>query len=200
MGGWVTSEWSLNIILISKKTEATQKKICGTNQHKRSTNKRDYLGWIWSMWGGWVTSEWPINIILISKKPKQHKRTFLQHKPAQTEHKRLRLFWRCVALGGGPTSLFCDYLASSHTLNLQYLLSSYRWHRIAISVQKKNITLILDCKNRITKTLPRSNNPVLDTKGITVFGARLLDEEVFQVWYTLCKRYQGILWCTLSDW
>ncbi len=152
------------------------------------------------MWGGWVTSEWPINIILISKKPKQHKRKFLQHKPAQTEHKRLRLFWRRFALGGGPTSLFCDYLASSHTLNLQYLLSSYRWHRIAISVQKKNITLILDCKNRITKTLPRSNNPVLDTKGITVFGARLLDEEVFQVWYTLCKRYQGILWYTLSDW
>uniref|UniRef100_A0A8C1QZ86 Collagen, type XI, alpha 2 n=1 Tax=Cyprinus carpio TaxID=7962 RepID=A0A8C1QZ86_CYPCA len=59
-------------------------------------------------------------------------------------------------------------------------LADGKWHRIAISVQKKNITLILDCKNRITKTLPRSNNPVLDTKGITVFGARLLDEEVFQ--------------------
>ncbi|XP_039534221.1 collagen alpha-1(V) chain-like, partial [Pimephales promelas] len=59
-------------------------------------------------------------------------------------------------------------------------LADGKWHRIAISVQKKNITLILDCKNRITKALPRSNNPVLDTKGITVFGARLLDEEVFQ--------------------
>uniref|UniRef100_A0A8C1ZYS1 Collagen, type XI, alpha 2 n=1 Tax=Cyprinus carpio TaxID=7962 RepID=A0A8C1ZYS1_CYPCA len=59
-------------------------------------------------------------------------------------------------------------------------LADGKWHRIAISVQKKNITLILDCKNHITKTLPRSNNPVLDTKGITVFGARLLDEEVFQ--------------------
>uniref|UniRef100_A0A8C2FI62 Collagen, type XI, alpha 2 n=1 Tax=Cyprinus carpio TaxID=7962 RepID=A0A8C2FI62_CYPCA len=59
-------------------------------------------------------------------------------------------------------------------------LADGKWHRIAFSVQKKNITLILDCKNRITKTLPRSNNPVLDTKGITVFGARLLDEEVFQ--------------------
>ncbi len=51
--------------------------------------------------GGWVTSEWPINIILISKKPKQHKQIFLQHKPAQTKHKRLRLFWRRFALGGG---------------------------------------------------------------------------------------------------
>uniref|UniRef100_A0A8C2H3Q9 Collagen, type XI, alpha 2 n=1 Tax=Cyprinus carpio TaxID=7962 RepID=A0A8C2H3Q9_CYPCA len=66
-------------------------------------------------------------------------------------------------------------------------LADGKWHRIAISVQKKNITLILDCKNRITKTLARSNKPVLDTKGITVFGARLLDAEVFQVWYTLCK-------------
>ncbi len=56
------------------------------------------------MWGGWVTSEWPINIILISKKTKQHKQFFLQHKPAQTEHKRLRLFWRRFVLGGGPTS------------------------------------------------------------------------------------------------
>ncbi len=56
------------------------------------------------MWGGWVTSEWPINIILISKKTKQHKQFFLQHKPAQTEHKRLRLFWRPFVLGGGPTS------------------------------------------------------------------------------------------------
>ncbi|XP_042601348.1 collagen alpha-1(V) chain-like isoform X2 [Cyprinus carpio] len=59
-------------------------------------------------------------------------------------------------------------------------LADGKWHRIAVSVQKKNITLILDCKNRITKTLARSNKPVLDTKGITVFGARLLDAEVFQ--------------------
>uniref|UniRef100_A0A673M0K5 Thrombospondin-like N-terminal domain-containing protein n=1 Tax=Sinocyclocheilus rhinocerous TaxID=307959 RepID=A0A673M0K5_9TELE len=65
-------------------------------------------------------------------------------------------------------------------------LADGKWHHIAISVQKKNITLILDCKNRITKTLPRSNNPVLDTKGITVFGARLLDEEVFQVCLQQC--------------
>lgn len=76
---------------------------------------------------------------------------------------------------------------------LVILTPSHRWHRIAISVQKKNITLILDCKNRITKALPRSNNPVLDTKGITVFGARLLDEEVFQVWYSLCKKYTSFI-------
>uniref|UniRef100_A0AAR2K7Q3 Fibrillar collagen NC1 domain-containing protein n=1 Tax=Pygocentrus nattereri TaxID=42514 RepID=A0AAR2K7Q3_PYGNA len=59
-------------------------------------------------------------------------------------------------------------------------LADGKWHRIAISVQKKNVTLLLDCKKRISRPLPRSNKPVVDTKGITVFGARLLDEEVFQ--------------------
>uniref|UniRef100_A0A671L2M5 Collagen, type XI, alpha 2 n=1 Tax=Sinocyclocheilus anshuiensis TaxID=1608454 RepID=A0A671L2M5_9TELE len=80
-------------------------------------------------------------------------------------------------------------------------LADGKWHRIAISVQKKNITLILDCKNHITKTLPRSNNPVLDTKGITVFGARLLDEEVFQVCYTLyCLPLISIQWGSATVW
>lgn len=56
-----------------------------------------------------------------------------------------------------------------------------RWHRIAISVSKKNVTLLLDCKKKMTRPLPRGNNAEVDTNGITVFGARLLDEEVFQV-------------------
>lgn len=33
----------------------------------------------------------------------------------------------------------------------------------------------------MTRPLPRNNNAEVDTNGITVFGARLLDEEVFQV-------------------
>lgn len=66
-----------------------------------------------------------------------------------------------------------------------------RWHRIAISVQKKTVTLILDCKKQITKPLPRSNKPVVDNKGITIFGSRLLDNEVFQVsWNCLCNRFK----------
>uniref|UniRef100_A0A3P8YVK5 Fibrillar collagen NC1 domain-containing protein n=1 Tax=Esox lucius TaxID=8010 RepID=A0A3P8YVK5_ESOLU len=60
-------------------------------------------------------------------------------------------------------------------------LADGKWHRIAISVSKQSVTLILDCKKRVTRPLPRSPSPVMDTKGITVFGARLLDEEVFQV-------------------
>lgn len=56
-----------------------------------------------------------------------------------------------------------------------------RWHRIAFSVHKKNITLILDCKKKITKVLNRSDHPLIDLNGIIVFGARILDEELFEV-------------------
>ena len=64
-------------------------------------------------------------------------------------------------------------------LNLPFLFP--RWHRIAISVHKKNITLILDCKKKITKFLDRSDHPIIDVNGIIVFGTRILDEEVFEV-------------------
>lgn len=67
----------------------------------------------------------------------------------------------------------------SHHIFLSFSCS--RWHRIALSVSKKNVTLLLDCKKKMTRPLPRSNNAEVDTNGITVFGARLLDEEVFQV-------------------
>lgn len=58
---------------------------------------------------------------------------------------------------------------------------SCRWHRIAFSVSKKNVTLLLDCKKKMSRPLARGNNAEVDTNGITVFGARLLDDEVFQV-------------------
>lgn len=56
-----------------------------------------------------------------------------------------------------------------------------RWHRIALSIHKKNVTLILDCKKKTTKPLDRSDHPVIDVNGIIVFGTRILDEEVFEV-------------------
>lgn len=52
---------------------------------------------------------------------------------------------------------------------------------MAISVEKKTVTIIVDCKKKITKPLKRSDHANLDTKGITVFGSRILDEEVFEV-------------------
>ncbi|KAL8174540.1 UNVERIFIED_CONTAM: Collagen alpha-1(V) chain [Gekko kuhli] len=61
------------------------------------------------------------------------------------------------------------------------LVSLHWWHRIAISVHRKNVTLILDCKKKITKFLDRSDHPIIDVNGIIVFGTRILDEEVFEV-------------------
>lgn len=52
---------------------------------------------------------------------------------------------------------------------------------MAISVHKQTITLILDCKKKTTQKLLRSPNPIIDTRGIVVFGTRILDEEVFEV-------------------
>lgn len=60
-------------------------------------------------------------------------------------------------------------------------VSLTRWHRVAISVEKKTVTIIVDCKKKITKNLLRSDHASINTNGITVFGTRILDEEVFQV-------------------
>ena len=74
-------------------------------------------------------------------------------------------------------------MSITHQANyfLVFVLIFARWHRIAISVEKKTITIIVDCKTKITKTLARSDHATIDTNGITVFGTRLLDEDVFQV-------------------
>lgn len=56
-----------------------------------------------------------------------------------------------------------------------------RWHRVALSVDKKSVTIIMDCKKKVTRPLRRSNRAVINTEGITVFGTRILDEEVFEV-------------------
>ncbi|XP_076727561.1 collagen alpha-1(XI) chain-like [Callospermophilus lateralis] len=40
--------------------------------------------------------------------------------------------------------------------------------------------MIVDCKKKTTKPLDRSERSIVDTNGITVFGTRILDEEVFE--------------------
>lgn len=65
--------------------------------------------------------------------------------------------------------------------SLFLFLSSTRWHRVAISVENKTVTIIVNCKKKIIKPLPRSDHTSIDTNGITVFGTRILDEEVFEV-------------------
>ncbi len=57
---------------------------------------------------------------------------------------------------------------------------------MAISVEKKTVTIIVDCKKKITKHLLRSDHATINTNGITVFGTRILDEEVFQVKFPVC--------------
>uniref|UniRef100_A0A286XJ41 Collagen type XI alpha 2 chain n=1 Tax=Cavia porcellus TaxID=10141 RepID=A0A286XJ41_CAVPO len=59
-------------------------------------------------------------------------------------------------------------------------LTDGKWHRVAVAVKGQSVTLIVDCKKRITRPLPRSARPVLDTRGVVIFGARILDEEVFE--------------------
>ena len=56
-----------------------------------------------------------------------------------------------------------------------------RWHRVAVAVKGQSVTLVIDCKKRVTRPLPRSARPALDTRGVIIFGARILDEEVFEV-------------------
>ena len=56
-----------------------------------------------------------------------------------------------------------------------------RWHRVAISVEKKTVTIFVDCKKTVTRPLARGDQAVINTEGITVFGTRILDEEVFEV-------------------
>lgn len=67
------------------------------------------------------------------------------------------------------------------SLELTELFGFLRWHRVAISVEKKTVTMIVDCKKKTTKPLDRSEKAIVDTNGIMVFGTRILDEEVFEV-------------------
>lgn len=52
---------------------------------------------------------------------------------------------------------------------------------MAVAVKGQSVTLIVDCKKRVSRPLPRSVNPVLDTRGVVIFGAHILDDEVFEV-------------------
>ncbi|XP_035169584.1 collagen alpha-2(XI) chain-like, partial [Oxyura jamaicensis] len=59
-------------------------------------------------------------------------------------------------------------------------LADGEWHRVALSVRGRAVTLLLDCQETARRPLPRSARPALDTRGITVLGTRILGEEAFQ--------------------
>ena len=52
---------------------------------------------------------------------------------------------------------------------------------MAYSVEGQSVTLYLDCEKVDTMDLLRGPDPEISTGGVTVFGTRLLDEEVFEV-------------------
>ena len=52
---------------------------------------------------------------------------------------------------------------------------------MAYSVEGQSVTLYLDCEKVDTMELLRGPDPQISTGGVTVFGTRLLDEEVFEV-------------------
>ncbi|VCX10118.1 unnamed protein product, partial [Gulo gulo] len=89
-----------------------------------------------------------------------------------------------LEMGRSPVFLYEDHTGKpgpeDYPLFRGINLSDGKWHRIALSIHKKNVTLILDCKKKTTKHLARSDHPMIDVNGIIVFGTRILDEEVFE--------------------
>uniref|UniRef100_A0A670IWF1 Collagen type XI alpha 1 chain n=1 Tax=Podarcis muralis TaxID=64176 RepID=A0A670IWF1_PODMU len=89
-----------------------------------------------------------------------------------------------VEVGRSPVFLYEDQngkpAPEDYPLFRTVNIADGKWHRVAISVEKKSVTLIVDCKKKTTKPLGRSDRAIVDTNGITVFGTRILDEEVFE--------------------
>uniref|UniRef100_A0A671RDD4 Thrombospondin-like N-terminal domain-containing protein n=1 Tax=Sinocyclocheilus anshuiensis TaxID=1608454 RepID=A0A671RDD4_9TELE len=89
-----------------------------------------------------------------------------------------------VEVGRAPVFLYEDQhgkpAPEDYPLFRAINLADGKWHRVAISIEKKTVTMIVDCKKKISKPLSRSDHAIINTDGITVFGTRILDEEVFE--------------------
>ncbi|KAL1006676.1 hypothetical protein UPYG_G00075270 [Umbra pygmaea] len=89
-----------------------------------------------------------------------------------------------VEVGRSPVFLYEDQngkpAPEDYPLFRSLNLADGKWHRVAISVEKQSVTIIVDCKQKISKPLLRSGQSSINTNGVTVFGTRILDEEVFQ--------------------
>ncbi|KAK6299506.1 hypothetical protein J4Q44_G00295390 [Coregonus suidteri] len=89
-----------------------------------------------------------------------------------------------VEVGRSPVFLYEDQSGKpapeDYPLFRSLNLADGKWHRVAISVEKQRVTVIVDCQQKITKPLLRSDRASINTNGITVFGTRILDEDVFQ--------------------
>jgi len=72
-------------------------------------------------------------------------------------------------------------VGSSRPFSLRPSRRLRRWHRVALAVEGTNVSLLVDCHLLATLPLERGPRPFVSADGVTVFGARLLDEEVFEV-------------------
>uniref|UniRef100_A0A4W5QLV4 Thrombospondin-like N-terminal domain-containing protein n=1 Tax=Hucho hucho TaxID=62062 RepID=A0A4W5QLV4_9TELE len=90
-----------------------------------------------------------------------------------------------LEVGRSPVFLYEDHQGQPspelYPIFKKINLADGKWHRIAYSVEGKSVTLYLDCEKVQTLELLRGDNPLVSTEGVTVFGTRLLDEEVFEV-------------------
>ncbi|MEE6505943.1 hypothetical protein FKM82_007405 [Ascaphus truei] len=89
-----------------------------------------------------------------------------------------------VEIGRSPVFVYEDHDGRPSPENYPFFkkinLADGKWHRIALSVEGKNVTMIVDCDKQQSHTLDRGDSPVISTEGVTLFGTRLLDEEVFE--------------------
>uniref|UniRef100_A0AAY4B0I1 Fibrillar collagen NC1 domain-containing protein n=1 Tax=Denticeps clupeoides TaxID=299321 RepID=A0AAY4B0I1_9TELE len=89
-----------------------------------------------------------------------------------------------VEVGNSPVFLYQEQHgrpASRHYPAFQSVnLADGKWHRVAIIVEKKRVTMIVDCETTITQPLRRSNRAAISTDGIAVFGNRIHDKDVFE--------------------
>uniref|UniRef100_A0A8C6F454 Collagen type XI alpha 1 chain n=1 Tax=Monodon monoceros TaxID=40151 RepID=A0A8C6F454_MONMO len=117
--------------------------------------------------------------ILFTVKPKKGIQSFLLS--IYNEHGIQQIG---VEVGRSPVFLYEDHTGKpapeDYPLFRTVNIADGKWHRVAISVEKKTVTMIVDCKMKTTKPLDRSERAIVDTSGITVFGTRILDEEVFE--------------------
>uniref|UniRef100_A0A3Q2GLF4 Thrombospondin-like N-terminal domain-containing protein n=1 Tax=Cyprinodon variegatus TaxID=28743 RepID=A0A3Q2GLF4_CYPVA len=125
--------------------------------------------------------------ILFTIKPKAGLQSFLLSVYNQQGIQQLG-----VEVGRAPVFLYEDQhgkpAPEEYPLFRSINLADGKWHRVAISVEKKSVTIFVDCKKKVTKPLKRSDQAVINTEGITVFGTRILDDEVFEVSLNFQKR------------
>ncbi|KAL7851815.1 hypothetical protein SRHO_G00176000 [Serrasalmus rhombeus] len=125
-------------------------------------------------------SEFPVDFsVLVTVRPRRGAQCFLLsvYNPDGVQQFGLEL-------GRSPVLLYEDQNGQpspdQYPIFKKVNLADGKWHRLAYSVEGKKVTLYLDCRKVMTLDLPRGEDPKVSTEGVTVFGTRLLDEEVFE--------------------